>query len=153
MASMQKPDWKASDSILFAHIACLFMGVGMIFWSSAPGIVTRIVTGDAPSPSAIFFYSAACVLGLAFIGIHVLIRRGVLWSAWAAFITSAIIASAGLALITKNHSQLISSFIMLLSICTCFASWLAISTLSRKTPSKTCDVKPLKPNPKNGMFR
>ena len=73
------------------------------------------------------------MLGVAFVGMHVLVRRGVLWAVWAAFLLSAMLAAAGLALVTVTGTQLTSSSLLLLSGCTCFATWLAIATLSRRT--------------------
>ena len=132
MAHTSKSFWESRDSLLYANAACLFLGVGMIFWGIAPDVVERLVTGKTPALNTLLLNSATFILGLAFIGMHVLLKRGIRWAAWAAFSTSAILASAGLALITSTGVQLVSSFLVLLSASTCFSSWLAIAALARQ---------------------
>jgi len=133
MAAGIRSDWEPAHSVLFAHVACLCLGVGMILWGLAPAVVAHLVTRRMPDPDALLVNSLVFMLGVAFLGMHVLVRRGVLWAAWAAFLLSALIAAAGLALLTVTGIRVTSSFLLLLSSCTCFATWLAIATLSHNT--------------------
>ncbi len=153
MAKPSKPDCAQKDSILLAHISCLFLGVGMIFWGMAPELVQRLVTGHAPTLDTLLFNSATFSLGMAFIGMHVLLRRGVLWAAWAAFLASAVLAAGGLALITVIGIQFVSLFLLLLSGCTCFSSWLAIATLTHHSRQPMSETTPVRRNPKRSLFK
>jgi len=123
-------DWTPAHNVLFAQISCLCLGVGMVLWGVAPAFVQRLITHDPPSGTAILLNSLVFMLGGAFIGMHVLVRRGVRWAVWTAFSLSAFLAAAGLALTTVTGVGLSSSFLLLLSGCTCFATWLAIATLT-----------------------
>lgn len=135
MAWDLKCDWRPADNILFAHTSCLCLGIGMVIWSAAPLIVQRAVTGMPPSIDALFVNSLVFVLGLAFIGMHVLVRRGVLWAVWTAFLLSAMMAAAGIVLTALTGLQLQNSFMLFLSGWTCLATWLGIATLTRKPAS------------------
>ena len=45
MPTRIKSDWEPAHNILFAHMACLCLGVGMLLWGIAPALVERLVTG------------------------------------------------------------------------------------------------------------
>ena len=130
MATAGKHRWDPKDSIVFAHAACLALGVGMVFWGIAPALVERLVTGRPADLSMFLFNSTAFALGGAFIGLHALVRRGRRWAVWTAFTLSALLSATGLILTIIVGAQLTSSFLLVLSGSTCFATWLAIGTPS-----------------------
>jgi len=143
MTGPRHGNWTPEHNILFAHASCLCLGIGMLLWGLAPALVERLITDRAPSLHAFLLNSLVFVLGLAFIGMHVLVRRRIRWAVWAAFLVSATLAAAGLALTTASGFQLSSSFLLLLSMCTCFATWLAIATLTREAIRKLTQPEPI----------
>ena len=80
MPTRIKSDWEPAHNILFAHMACLCLGVGMLLWGIAPALVERLVTGRVPHADRLLPDSLVLMLGVAFVGMHVLVRRGVLWA-------------------------------------------------------------------------
>lgn len=132
MAVASRQPNRTSSHFLFARLSALFLGVGMVVWSVTPALIERLVSAYTPSPSQIFSQLSVCVLGFAFIGLNVLIRRGVTWALWATCGITAVICAAGLALITVHGVRTISSCLLMLSGCACCASWLAIVARSRQ---------------------
>jgi hypothetical protein len=143
---------KSADNLIFAHSTCLFLGVGLVMWSVAPILIERMVSGMTPSLNHIFSDVAASLLGFAFIGLHVLIRRGVRWAFWMTFGLTAIMTTAGLALTTLHGIQMISTCLLMLSACACYASWLAIITRSRRAMQEAWDAAHPKRKSKQRMF-
>ncbi len=132
MDDERKTTWQPEDSLLFAQVSCLCLGVGMLIWGLAPAIVQRLVTGHAPDWDVFFVDSVVLLLGVAFVGLQALVARAVRWAVWTAFAISAMLAAAGLALTTIVGMRLTSSFLVLLSGWNAFACWLAIGALARK---------------------
>lgn len=131
MSSTAKPHWGPNDSILFAHVSCLLTGVGMVVWGVAPAVIHWLVTRHMPGFDILRLHITNLLFGLAFVGLHVLLRQRVRWAAWVTFLASAALASTVLVLIRLTGVQPASSFLLLASSCTCFASWLAIVALAR----------------------
>jgi hypothetical protein len=104
----------------------------MILWGFAPAIVERVVSGRTPSLDTFLVNSLLLALGSAFVGLSVLVRRRVRWALWAAFVLSALLTAAGLALITVKGIRLSSTFLPLISGGAGFAGWLAIATSPRR---------------------
>lgn len=127
----------SNDSILFAHIACLLLGIGMVIWGAAPAVIHWLVTRQLPGVDVLMLHGTNLLLGLAFIGLHVLLRQRVRWAAWVTFLTSATLASTVLVLIRITGLHPASSFLLLASSATCFASWLAITALARLARPKS----------------
>ena len=121
----------AASAIVMAHVTCLFLGVGMLFWGIAPAVIQRLLTGQSPSVRLLLMNGTIFVLGVAFIGMHVLVRRRVVWAIWSAFTASAFLSAAGFAMVTISKVHVGSSFLLLLAACCCFTSWLAIAHVSR----------------------
>lgn len=124
---------KSADKLFLAHAACLLMGVGLVLWSFIPALIKRMLTGYAPTTESLLSAISSGVLGFAFIGLHILVRRAVRWALWTVFAISTVLFVAGLALMTTADTNSISSCLLLLAGCAAFASWLTIVTKSQET--------------------
>ena len=117
--------------VLYAQVANVCLGVGLLFWGIAPAIVSRLVTGDAPHWSELTANSVIMVLGMVWLSLFVLMRRDVLWAYWCSFILATLLCGASVAVVTMADSYVSSSFLMLLAATTCFSNWLALGTKAR----------------------
>lgn len=122
--------WKPEDSLVFAQASTLLMGLGLAIWSLAPAIVERIVTGQPPTASTLLMQRAVLLLGAAFLGLCVLIRKRIRWAVWTAFGLSALLVAIGVVLTLLSNFRPAGSFILLFSGFTCFACWLAIGAVA-----------------------
>jgi hypothetical protein len=98
----------------------------MLLWGIAPAVVQRAITGRPPDIAAIPFNGLILFGGVVFVVVHLFVRRADRRAIWTAFLLSAILMGAGLALAIRGAACLTSSFLLLFSSCTCFATWLAI---------------------------
>lgn len=122
--------WQPQHSVLFGQASCLCFGIGLIIWGLAPAIVERIVTGQTPPLHMLVANSASFTLGAIFIGAMMLIRRRIQWAAWVAFAIAVMLAGVGAAFALNSGTQITSTFLLLLSAETSFATWLAIGGLT-----------------------
>lgn len=119
-------DWQESHSILWAHVSCLCLGLGLITRGLLPIFAERIVAGVAPSGTALLVGSVAVMLGGAFCGLHVLIRRRVAWAALTgAALSGGLMLAAAAATLVGESSP--AAFI-LAGLCGAVAcsTWLAV---------------------------
>lgn len=124
-------NWQPQHSVLFGQTSCLCFGIGLIIWGLAPAVIERIVTGSTPPLHMLTVNSVVFGLGALFIGATVLIRRRVRWAAWIAFAIAVMLAGASAAFVfSGGSSHVVSSFLLLLSAETGFATWLAIGGLA-----------------------
>ncbi len=133
MNTRQAMRWQPSDSVLLAQMSCLFLGLGMIVWGLAPAFIERAITKHAPPILDLLVGSVVVLMGFAFIGLHVLVGRRNRRGVWIAFLVSATLAAIGLALTILAGLHVGSSFLILFSGWTCFATWLALATVTRDT--------------------
>jgi hypothetical protein len=67
-----------------AQWSCALFGAGLLAWGLTPMIVQRITSHQAPEWEAIATQSMNLMLGLTFVALGQLIRRGTAWALWAA---------------------------------------------------------------------
>lgn len=123
--------WTLRQRIAFAQTACLCLGLGMLFLSVAPQFIERIITKHAPANDALLANSATMLLSTIFLVLSVLIRHERLWAIWTAFLISTLMAGSGIAVVVIAGVQSASSFVLLLSACTCYGCWRAIDAAAR----------------------
>lgn len=131
MSADQKVLWEPNDSILFAAIACLCLGMAMALWGFAPALVARIVTGEAPPLTDTLLNNVGILLGFAMIGMHALIRQCVRWAIWTAFAISVLLLGSGLALVTLIGFRLESSCLLILAAATAISCWFSLESLAK----------------------
>ena len=117
---------RSSQRLVFAHASCLCLGLALIMWSVAPALIERVLTGHAPHAQTLAIGSASLLVGLTFLGLHVLIRRAVRWALWAAFGTALAIATAGVTAAMASGSSTPSLFSLILACATVVTTWRAL---------------------------
>lgn len=122
--------WSLEHRLMFGQAACLFFGLGLIMWGLAPTMINRVLTGEPPSVASLAVNLMCFLVAVMFIGFHLLIKKRVRWAAWSAFLISCIVLGGGVAISFATGFQFNSSFILLLSVVTCFATWLAIEAIA-----------------------
>ncbi len=123
-------EWRTEHSTLWAHVSCLCLGVGLITRGVLPILGERIVARASPSAATLLVGSIAMLLGAAFVGLHVLIRRRVLWAAWTGFGLAAAI-TAGAATATLIAETPPTTFVLVgLAGSVTIATWLATGVRS-----------------------
>jgi hypothetical protein len=80
--------------------------------------------------------SASFLVGLAFVGMHASIRRGVRWALWTAFGMALSITTAAIASTMVMSGSVPASFALILAAATCVATWLALAKMPRSPSSK-----------------
>ncbi|MBU0639205.1 MAG: hypothetical protein KKB50_10105 [Planctomycetes bacterium] len=127
---------KARYGLDCAQTSCLVLGVALLVWGIAPAVVQRVTSSDPQWLSSVLLGSAALLVGSTFLGFHVLIRRGVCWALWAAFWLSLGLATIAVCVVMLARTEMISVFLLVLSGCTTFTTWLAIRSQSDKVVCK-----------------
>jgi len=125
--------WTLRQRIAFAQTACMCLGLGLLFLAVAPQFIERIITKHAPSTETLLANSAAVLLSTIFLVLSVLIRHERLWAIWMAFLISTLMAGSGIAVVVIGGVHSTSSFVLLLSACTCYGCWRAIDAVGRQT--------------------
>lgn len=129
---MSRSRWTPAERLLFARASCLCFGIGLLFWSLAPLIVTRMLRSDAPPVTDLLLNGATLLLAGLFISFYGLVREGSLWPIWSAFVASSIFLGAGLTISVMNGFAASSSFVLFLSAMTTLATWMAIDAVQRE---------------------
>jgi hypothetical protein len=131
MAERSKFGWTHEKRLLAAHTSCLCLGLTLLLWGLAPAFVQRLATGQAPGLGMFISSGFVFVLGGVFISFHVLIRRGVRWSAWSAYFLSVALCGAGIALAFSRAPAMSGTAVLVLSGCSTLFTWLALSAWPR----------------------
>lgn len=136
MLQRLRDDWRPEHAQLFAQVSCLCLGLALAAWGLAPAVMERILTGHAPSLEAIAVRSMTLLTGVAFIGLHVLIRHDVAWALWSACALSSLMLLATLLAVLLGESGAVSIFPLFLASCTAFSTWLARAATARKSEGR-----------------
>ncbi len=115
----------SSKCLQFAQLACLCQGLSMLAWGIAPVIIDYLIRGSA-SIASYGESVSVLVLGIAFIGLHLLVRHNVRWALWAAYGVSAVLflTTVAAALVLQTFGA--NSFLIVLSFATACACWMAL---------------------------
>lgn len=124
--------WTARNSIVLAQTTCICLGAGMALWGMSPVLIERLVTGRAPETPLISVNGVMMLVGVIFIVLQYLFSQGRRWAMWSAFVLACLLAGAGVALVFAGHPRLASSFSVLLTGWTVFATWLGLGAMAQR---------------------
>lgn len=131
MSAAPSVEAKARYVVRCARWSCLALGVGLLAWGVTPLIVERLTSYDPPLLETLLINSVTLLLGVTFIGLFVLIGRGVNWALWACVCLSTVLIASTLAVSLAGRSGPLPLFPLVLASCASLTGWLAI--VSRKT--------------------
>ncbi len=132
MQSAAGPRTSTNDNILFySQVASLCLGIGLLLWGLAPAIVLRAVTGDGVNPFEMPVNFLTLLIGLTYIGLALLMQQRRRWAFCAAFLVSATIGAGALSTMVAGAGSGSVSFLVLLSVVTCFSNWIAMASMGR----------------------
>lgn len=140
MAADNTAPQKPSQRILFAQTCCLCFGLGLLLWGVAPALVARLISGQPPEAAALAMNGLMFVIAFIYITFHTLLRQRILWAAWSAFIISCLFMGSAAAVFAVTGFMMASTFILLLSGVTSFATWLAIDAISEVSQLEALDI-------------
>ena len=118
---------RSDQRLLYAHLSCLCLGLALLLWGLAPAIVDRVLTGRSPSFQTLALDSLTILVGLTFIGLHRLIRGGVRWALWTAFIAALVFTTAAVGASVYPGGFRPSLFPLIFAAGTTLTTWLAIT--------------------------
>lgn len=116
----------AASGRKLAPIACLCLGMSMIFWAVAAAAVERVISGHQPTLLTIVLNSLVVLVALIFIGLNLLIRREVRWALPTAFglSLSLFLISVGAAYLLRTY--IANTYLIIMTLATVCATWLAL---------------------------
>lgn len=128
-------DRKARRALGGARLAACCFGAALLAWGIWPAVLFRVTTGDAPPPAALAAGGSTLAVGLIFIGLGILMGRGVGWALWAALLCSVGLLAASAALHLLGRMSAPALFPLLLALATTATSGLAlVSRRGRERP-------------------
>ena len=127
----------AQSIMTCAHATCLALGIALLAWAFAPAVIERLITNEPPELSTLIMGTVAFVLGGTYVGLHLLIRRGVRWALWAGFVVSLVIATATVSISVLDRTRFASTFLLVLSGAVIFSTWLALKSEKPARPTVT----------------
>jgi len=133
---------KPESRLKVAQAACLCLGVAALVWGLAPAVLQWIAARGATPVGLAQVGPLPLLMGLAFIGLQTLIRRGRRWAIRTAFLLAVLLAAMGLALMTVTGVQAHAVFVILLGIGTAAANWLALAVLGLERSRNTAPRPP-----------
>jgi hypothetical protein len=116
---------RATARARWAQLTSLVFGIALLVWGLAPTVVSRLVTGEAPTLANFGLGALVMLLGVCFLGLSVLIARGVGWALWTALWLAMVLAAGNLAL-TYLAGRTPSVFPLLLAGATAGTCWWAL---------------------------
>jgi hypothetical protein len=116
------------DALRLAWLSCLGLGLGLLVWGFTPAVVLRLVSRDPPPWEALATSSLTVLVGITFVGLGELIRRGVSWALRATLCVSVFLLFGALGVLLIGWSREVPLFPTILAIGTTLTSWLAIAT-------------------------
>jgi hypothetical protein len=116
---------RATARARWAQLTSLVFGIALLVWGLAPTVVARIVTGQSPSLAIFGLGALVMLLGVCYLGLSVLITRGVGWALWTALGLAVALAAGNLA-ITYLAGRSLSVFPLLLAGATAGTCWWAL---------------------------
>ncbi len=87
---------KVRQALLLAQVSTLAFGISLLVWGLTPVIVQRLTSRQPPTLDTLAASSVALLLGSTFVGLCVLIGRGVIWAMWATVLVSLMLLTGGL---------------------------------------------------------
>lgn len=114
-----------------AQFACLAFGVSLLVWGLTPAALQRVVGRDPAVYQTFAANSVTVLLGLTFVGLYLLMRRGRTWALWATVLTSLGLLTGGLCVSLLAGGATVSMCGLLLATTAGLTSAFAITT--RKT--------------------
>jgi|GEM_PF-6727549 len=87
---------KLRQALLSAQLSTLAFGVSLLVWGLTPVVVQRLTSRQPPTLETLAASSVALLLGSTFVGLCVLIGRGVIWAMWATVLVSLTLLTGGL---------------------------------------------------------
>ncbi len=123
-----------------ACLACVALGAGLLVSALTPLVLVRLVSRTAPTWSVTATVGLTLLLGLAWIGLGVLIRRGVRWALRTALCVSVLMLAGTLGMFWLSGTGEIPLFPTILAGAATLTCWLAIATedaarQSKRTPA------------------
>ncbi|MEW6197536.1 MAG: hypothetical protein AB1601_02560 [Planctomycetota bacterium] len=119
---------KARQAQRSAQFACLAFGVSLLVWGLTPPVLQRVVGRDPAVLRTFAANSLTVLLGLTFIGLYLLIRRGRTWALWATVLTSLGLLTGGLCVSLLTGAATVSMCGLLLATTAGLTSAFAITT-------------------------
>lgn len=138
------PFQKNRAAIVYAHSACLCLGLGLIFLGIAPAAVERVVTRQAPELLVIAAGLTSVLVGMLFVTLHVFIRRGARWAVWAGFIAGLLLVLGWFVASMATSRGFMSLALPVLAGATTVATWVAlkVSAASARRNAQAPTVRP-----------
>ena len=126
MTVLTRPDRRTRYALRSAQWSTLALGIGLAVWGFAPLVVERLTSHCPPLFETLLVNSVTLLLGATFIGLCVLIGRGVNWALWAAVGLSTMLVASILAVSIIGEPGPLPLFPLVLASCASLTSWLAI---------------------------
>jgi hypothetical protein len=116
-----------------AGLCCLLLGIGIIVWTVCWVAIERIFAGRLPGWNELAPVKVSALPGAAFVLLYLLIRRGVRWALYAAFVSSSALTVATAISLTLVPQGLASIFTLLLAGAAAVSAFYALA--SRPQPA------------------
>jgi len=126
---------RAAQNAAYASLCALCFGLALLVWGLVPAVIERLVTHRPPELAALALGTVSFLLGIAYIGLHLLMRRRIVRALWTTFGLSLVVVVLSFGASAFAGTRWGSAFLMLMACATAFTSWLAIHARPRPAES------------------
>ena len=128
MPATETTDKKARQALWNAQVTTAVHGLAMLVWGLAPAVVHRLASGYTPPLSSFAVGGLTMTVGVALLGLSILISRRVAWALWTVLALASTLLLGSFVLIMVGGAGIPSIFPLLLAACTAGTCWIAIDT-------------------------
>ncbi|GEM_PF-7060107 len=127
-------DHTSYAALALAQLSCLAFGLGLMAWAITPLLIQRLVGRQPPQARTLAMSAIALLLGLAYLGLGLLIRRKVRWAIQACVGVSLSLLVIIAAPFLLGKVRELPAFSTLLAASTMLTGWLALGTQPGRRP-------------------
>jgi hypothetical protein len=121
-------DKRVREAHVLAQVSCLMLGLGMLLWGLAPVVIPRLAGRTPPQLEMLALNSFTLLLGVTFLALSLLIRRGTTWALHATAWLALVLLVVSVSLYAFGGGPVMSLFPTLLTTGAAVTSWYALAT-------------------------
>ena len=127
MSTTPDSDKHVREAQVLAQVSCLMLGLGMLLWGLAPVVIPRLAGRTPPQLEMLALNSFTLLLGVIFLALSLLIRRGTTWALHATAWLALLLLVVSVSLYAFGGGPMMSLFPTLLTTGAAVTSWYALA--------------------------